>query len=92
MPKLQLSYAPEKHGFCHPAPSDFMKLAEMSVLHLTHLKSNSSSGEIYDKETIKICNQLSSYFMVGEKNEHPSLQQGKINGTSNDEIKTQDGI
>ena len=38
MPKLQLSYAPEKHGFCHPAPSDFMKLAEMSVLHLTHFK------------------------------------------------------
>jgi len=38
MPKLQFSYAPEKLGFCHPAPSDFMKLAEMSVLQLTHFR------------------------------------------------------
>ena len=49
-------------------------------------------GDIYDKETIKICNQLSSLFMAGKKVEPPSLQQRETNGTSNDEIETQNGI
>jgi hypothetical protein len=56
------------------------------------LESNIRSGDIYDKETIKICNQLSSLFMAGKKVEPPSLQQRKTNGTSNDEIETQNGI
>ena len=57
-----------------------------------HLESNIGSGDIYDKETIKICNQLSSLFMAGKKVEPPSLQQRETNGTSNDEIETQNGI
>jgi hypothetical protein len=36
-----------------------------------YLKSNIRSGDIYDKETIKICNQLSSLFMAGKKVEPP---------------------
>ena len=56
------------------------------------LESNSNSGDIYDKEPIKICNQLSSYLMAGKKVEPPSLQQRETNGTSNDEIETQNGI
>jgi hypothetical protein len=56
------------------------------------LESNIRSGDIYDKATIKICNQLSSLFMAGKKVEHPSLQQRETNGTSNDEIETQNGI
>ena len=56
------------------------------------LESNSNSGDIYDKETIKICNQLSSLFMAGKKVEPPSLQQRETNGTSNDEIEAQNGI
>ena len=56
------------------------------------LESNISSGDLYDKETIKICSQLSSLFMAGKKVEPPSLQQRETNGTSNDEIETQNGI
>ena len=56
------------------------------------LESNIRSGDIYDKETIKICNQLSSLFIAGKKVEPPSLQQRETNGTSNDEIETQNGI
>jgi hypothetical protein len=57
-----------------------------------YLKSNIRSGDIYDKETIKICNQLSSLFVGGQKVEPPSLQQRETSGTSNDEIETQNGI
>jgi hypothetical protein len=57
-----------------------------------YLKNNIRSGDIYDKETIKICNQLSSLFMAGKKVEPPSQQQRETNGTSNDEIETQNGI
>ena len=56
------------------------------------LESNIRSGDIYDKETIKICNQLSSLFIAGKKVEPPSLQQRETDGTSNDEIETQNGI
>jgi hypothetical protein len=37
------------------------------------LESNISSGDIYDKEIIKICNQLGSHQMACEKDEPPSL-------------------
>jgi hypothetical protein len=57
-----------------------------------YLKSNIRSGDIYDKETIKICSQRSGLFMAGKKVEPPSLQQRETNGTSNDEIETQNGI
>jgi hypothetical protein len=43
---------------------------------------------IYDKEIIKISNQLGSYLMVCEKDAPSSLQQGKTNGTSNCKIET----
>jgi hypothetical protein len=57
-----------------------------------YLKNNIRSGDIYDKETIKICNKLSCLFMAGKKVEPPSQQQRETNGTSNDEIETQNGI
>jgi hypothetical protein len=57
-----------------------------------YLKGNIRSGDIYDKETIKIYNQLSSHFMAGKKVVPLSLQQRETNGTSNDEIETQNGI
>jgi hypothetical protein len=57
-----------------------------------YLKINIRSGDIYDKETIKICNQLSSLFMAGKEVDPPSLQQRETNGTFNDEIETQNGI
>jgi hypothetical protein len=47
---------------------------------------------IYDKETIKISDQLGSYLMVCEKDAtSSSLQQGKTNGTSNGEIEALNG-
>jgi hypothetical protein len=46
---------------------------------------------LYDKETIKICNQLGSHQMVFEKDEPPSRQQRKTRGTSS-EIETLNGM
>jgi len=44
------------------------------------------------KKLLKFCNQLSSLFMADKKVEPPSLQQRETNGTSNDEIETQNGM
>jgi len=52
-----------------------------------HLESNIGSGDIYDKETIKICNQLGSHQMALEKDEPPSRQQRKTSGTSAAKLK-----
>jgi predicted fused transcriptional regulator/phosphomethylpyrimidine kinase len=55
------------------------------------LESNIRSGDIYDKETIKICNQLGSHQMAFEKDESSSQQQRKTSWTSS-EIETLNGI
>ena len=43
---------------------------------------------IYDKEAIKICNQLGSHQMALEKDEPPSRQQRKNKWNLYDEIET----
>jgi hypothetical protein len=43
---------------------------------------------IYDKETIKICNQLGSHQMALEKDEQPSRQQRKNKCNLYGEIET----
>jgi hypothetical protein len=44
---------------------------------------------IYDKEAIKICNQLGSHQMACEKDEPSSRQQWKTSGTSKAKLRRQ---